>query len=547
VGDNSTIGEDAEIANSVVMDGAHVGPLAQVRGSVLGRGGALGRGAMIEAGAVVGDEVRVGAGALVKPRVKIYPSRSVDAGAIVSQSLVRERRAARSLFGSRGVSGLVNVGLTPQVAVRLGMAYGSTLPRGSVIVTGRDASRAARTLKRALIAGLNSTGITSHDLELMPMPVTRFAVRSEQASGGISVRSSPRDPEAVEIRFFDSGGLDLAEGAQRKIDRMFFREDYRRPGSHRLGELEFPPHAVEQYVTGLTSVLDVESIRRRSPKVVVDFAFGPMASIGPSVVGRLGCEALSVNAFTDEHRPVLSTEDLEELLDDLVNHVRNSGSDLGVLIEPGGEIARFVDDAGRVLSPERVLFAFLQHEARKGTSVAVPVNSSRIYAAAAAQSGARLVWTPTSLSALMARASRKDVVFAGNAEGEVMWPRFMPAPDGLAAFAKALEVISLGGTGMSAVIDKLPDVFIARRDVPTPVPKKGAVMRHVASKAGGDLVLMDGVKAVYEDRWALVVPHPDDPICRIWAEGPDQQGADVLADRFAAMVAEVAGGEFDET
>jgi mannose-1-phosphate guanylyltransferase / phosphomannomutase len=547
IGDNSTLGEDSQVANSVIMDGVNLGPVAQVRGSVLGRGGALGRGAMVESGAVVGDDVRIGGGALVKPRVKIYPSRSVEAGAIVTQSLVRERSASRSLFGSRGVSGLVNVGLTPQIAVRLGMAYGSTLPRRSVIVTGRDASRAARTLKRALIAGMNSTGITCHDLELMPLPVTRFAVRSEPASGGVSVRTSPRDPEAVEIRFFDAGGLDLPEDTQRKIDRMFFREDYRRPGSHRLGELEFPPHTVEQYVTGLTSVLDVEAIRRRSPKVVVDYAFGPMAAIGASVVGRLGCDALAVNAYTDEHRPVLSTDDLQKLLDQLVGHVRNSGSDLGVLIEPGGEVAHFVDDSGRVLPAERILFAFLQHEARSGASVAVPVNSSRSYAAAAAQSGARLVWTPTSLSALMARASRRDVVFAGTSEGEVMWPRFMPAPDGLVAFAKALEVISLGGTGLAQVIDKLPDVFIARRDVPTPAPRKGAVMRHVASKAGGDLVLMDGVKAVYDDRWALVVPHPDDPVCRIWAEGPDQANAEELADRFAHLVEEVAQGEFEET
>jgi mannose-1-phosphate guanylyltransferase / phosphomannomutase len=529
------------------MDGAHVGPVAHVRGAVLGRSGTVGRGATLEAGAVVGDEARVGGGALVKPRVKIYPSRSVEAGAIVSQSLVRERSATRSLFGSRGVSGLVNVGLTPQTAVRLGMAYGSTLRRPGLVVTGRDASRAARTLKRAFIAGLNSTGITCHDLELMPMPATRFAVRSEQASGGISVRTSPRDPETVEIRFFDEGGMDLSEELQRKIDRMFFREDYRRPGSHRLGELEFPPHTVEQYIKGLSSNLDVATIRRRQPKVVVDYAFGPVSTIGPSVLGRLGCDALAVNAFTDEHRPTLTTEDLDGLLENLADHVRNSGSDLGVLIEPGGEVAHFADGTGRMVPTERMLFAFLQHEARPGATVAVPVNSSQSYAAVAAESGAKLMWTPTSPAGLMARASEGDVAFAGNPDGEVLWPSFMPAPDGLMAFAKALEVISAAGTDLAQLIDKLPDVFLARRDVPTPVPRKGAVMRMVAANAGGEIVLMDGVKAVYDDRWALVVPHPEDPRCTIWAEAPDRDGAEELADDFARRVAEAAASEFEET
>ncbi|MDQ3952333.1 MAG: sugar phosphate nucleotidyltransferase, partial [Actinomycetota bacterium] len=244
VADNAIVGDDASVQGSVMLERAQVGPYSVLRGAVLGRAASLQRGVNLEEGVVLGDEVTVGAGAFIKSRVKVYPSRSVEAGAIVTQSVVKERRASRSLFGSRGVSGPVNLGVTPQVAVRLGMAYGTTFKRGSVVVTGRDASRAARTMKRALIAGLNSTGVTCHDLELMPLPVTRFAVRTEQASGGISVRTSPRDPETVEIRLFDADGADLAPGDQRKIERIFYREDYRRAGALQLGELEFPPRTL---------------------------------------------------------------------------------------------------------------------------------------------------------------------------------------------------------------------------------------------------------------------------------------------------------------
>ena len=44
---------------------------------------------MLEEAAVLGDEVSVGAGALVKARVKIYPSKTVEAGAIVTHSIVQ--------------------------------------------------------------------------------------------------------------------------------------------------------------------------------------------------------------------------------------------------------------------------------------------------------------------------------------------------------------------------------------------------------------------------------------------------------------------------
>ena len=541
IGTNAIVGDDAVVAQSVVMEGAHVGQYARMRGSVLGRGASLDRGAAVEEGAVLGDEVVVGAGAIIKPKVRIYPAKSVEAGAIVTESVVRERRASRHLFGSRGVTGMLNVGITPQVAVRLGMAFGTLMKRGSVIVTGRDASRAARTMKRALIAGLNSTGVNVRDLELTPMPLTRFTVRAEQAAGGISVRTSPDDPETVEIRIFDADGADLPEATQRKVERLFFREDYRRAGPSKIGDLEFPPRAVEQYAAGLIGALDVAAIRSLTPKVVVDYAYGPSSLVGPSILGRLGCDVLGVHAFADEHRPVLVASDVSKLLDELAEHVRKSGSDLGVLLEPGGEIARLVDDRGRVVGHDRALLAFVQHETRRGAgTIAVPVYASLACERLAAAEGASLRWTPGTLPALMAHAAAPEVEFAGNPDGALIFPDFVPAPDGLMTFAKALELVARAGRRLSEVIDELPEIHVATRDVATPWELKGAVMRSVASvEVPGRLFLLDGVKVIEDDRWALVIPLPDSPACRVWAEAPAAAEADELADRYATLVERV--------
>jgi mannose-1-phosphate guanylyltransferase/phosphomannomutase len=544
VADNAIVSDDATVSGSVVLERAQVGPYSQVRGSVIGRNASLHRGVNLEEGVVLGDDVTVGAGAVIKSRVKVYPSRAVEAGAIVTQSVVKERRATRSLFGSRGVSGPVNLGVTPQVAVRLGMAYGTTLKRGSVVVTGRDASRAARTMKRALIAGLNSTGVTCHDLELMPMPVTRFAVRTEQASGGISVRTSPRDAEAVEIRLFDADGADLAPGDQRKIERIFFREDYRRAGALQLGELEFPPRTLEQYSSGLMRAVDADLVRSAELKVVVDYAYGAASVIGPSVLGRLGCDVLGLHGFIDEHRPVLVERNLDKLLDELSDQVRGSGSHAGVLLEPGGEVAHLVDDEGRVVSGTDALLAFLRHEAARspGATLVVPVSSPRASEDLVAAAGAKLVWTSTGLPGLMARAARPEVVFAGDSDGALIWPALMPAPDGFMTFCKVLELMAAARRPLSEVVDALPETNVVTVDVETPWDLKGAVMRHVASAAGGrngKLVLLDGVKVVEGDRWALVIPYPDEPLCRVWAEAPTPSEAEALAARYAALVREV--------
>ena len=149
------------------------------------------RGAILEEEAVIGDETTVGAGAIVKPRVKVYSARTVEAGAIVTQSVVQERRAARSLFGSRGVSGIVNVGITPQVAVRLGMAYGTVLKRGSVVVTGarRQSLGADDQASDHRRLELDRRYVSGPRADAAPAG-TRFTVRSQQTSGEGIVRTS---------------------------------------------------------------------------------------------------------------------------------------------------------------------------------------------------------------------------------------------------------------------------------------------------------------------------------------------------------------------
>lgn len=262
-------------------------------------------------------------------------------------------------------------------------------------------------------------------------------------------------------------------------------------------------------------------------------------------MGRLGCDALTVNAFTDEHRPVLVEEDVNELVEELAEHVKKSGSDLGVLLEPGGEIAHLVDDKGRRIGHATALLAFIRHEARSGAGlVAVPVSASRHCEAVATANGAEVQRTPTAMPALMARAGQPGVGFAGNPDGALLFPAFMPAPDGLMTFAKSLEVIAVEQRPWSETVDDLPAVHIARRDVSTPWHQKGAVMRNVALSAPSEsLTLIDGVKVTDEDGWALVIPLPDQPLCRIWAEGATAADAERIADRYAAMVYEVTQSE----
>jgi mannose-1-phosphate guanylyltransferase/phosphomannomutase len=247
LGANVMVRSDAFLERSVVHDNAYLSHAVRLRGSVIGRSTDLRAYARCEEGVVLGDNCFVGDHAVVNPGVKIYPFKTVEPGAIINSSIVWESRGARSLFTRNGVAGLANVDVTPELACRVAMAYATTMKKGSTVTTSRDSSRAARALKRAVMAGLNAAGVNVDDLEVAPVPVTRFQVRSDQAQGGITVRLAPDDPQSVVMRFFDADGTDLDEGTQRKVERYFHRGDFRRAFAADIGDIGFPPRTLEQY------------------------------------------------------------------------------------------------------------------------------------------------------------------------------------------------------------------------------------------------------------------------------------------------------------
>ncbi len=254
-------------------------------------------GARIEENVVIGDECFVGEHAIINPSVKIYPFKTVEAGALVTSSIVWESKGARTLFGRRGVRGLANVDVNAEVAVRLAMAYGTSLKKGAVVCTSRDTSRSARALKRALIAGLNLSGVHVMDLELAtgaahPLP------GAQPAGAGRHQRAARAGrPDSVEIRFMDEDGADIDEGAQRKIERLLYREDFRRAFAGDIGDIVFPPRAIEFYTAALEASVDASRLRERSFKVVLDYSFGAASIVMPNVLAKIGATVLAVNPY----------------------------------------------------------------------------------------------------------------------------------------------------------------------------------------------------------------------------------------------------------
>src|SRR5436190_20964165 len=245
--DYVAVDERAVIDRSIVWRNTYIGDRSELHGTIVGRQCALKSRVTLEEGSVVGDHSVVNDGARVRSQVKIWPDKQVESGAVVASSLIWGSQGRRALFGRFGVTGLVNIDLTPELAARLGASYASTLPQGSTVTMNRDQHRSSRMLKRALMGGIVSAGVHVADLSQAPLPIGRFHTRRIGAAGGVHVRVSPFHVRVCDLKFLDRQALDMDKAQERKVETAVFREDLRRVSYEDVGRIFESPRVGEAY------------------------------------------------------------------------------------------------------------------------------------------------------------------------------------------------------------------------------------------------------------------------------------------------------------
>ena len=541
VGSNVVVKEGAFLHRAVVHNNVYVGLGTTLRGCVVGKNTDVMRSARIEESAVVGDECVIEPEAYVSAGVKVYPFKTIEAGAVVNTSVIWESRGQRTLFGPRGVSGLVNVEITPELCVRLASAYATTLKKGTTVTTSRDVSRAARALKRAVHGALNASAINVVDLEAQPLPVARFETARSEYSGGVALRTTPGDPQSIDIIFLDSDGADMSPTAQRRLERVFSRQEYRRAFPGEIAELTYPPRVVEAYCHDLLRSIDMQGVRGAGLKVVADCAGGTASLVLPGLLGRIGVDVLTVNNRLDEASPTQSLAQIRAGMHRLAELVSSSRAAFGVRFDPVGERITLVDEKGSLVSDERALLVVLDLIAaeRRAGRVALPVTTTRVAARVSEFHGVRVDWTPTSLHGLYEATAADDVIFAADGRGGFVIPEFSRSIDGLAAFARLLGLVARTRLTLSQIDARIPVAHLLKRSMPTPWAAKGSVMRTVVEAAGDRTVdTTDGVRVQGPDgSWVLVLPDPSEAVTHLWAEGADGDAAQAMLDEWAAVVA----------
>jgi mannose-1-phosphate guanylyltransferase/phosphomannomutase len=297
----------------------------------------------------------------------------------------------------------------------------------------------------------------------------------------------------------------------------------------------------ESYAHDLLAGIDVEAIRARGFRLVVDYGFSAASFVLPLVLGPLGVEAVSAHGFTTDRTdsgPAL----LREAIGQVKQLVPAVGADFGVVLDRAAERLYLLDESGREVPVEQSLLLFLQLIGQNGKrgKLAFPITVTSHVDTMLAGSGLEVVRTPASLEELTKAAAGDGVIFAGAVGGGYVFPEFVPAYDAVASLCKLLELLAPVRKPLSQLVAALPAPTLVHRQLPCPWALKGVVMRVLTERLRDrKLDLMDGIKVFDERGWAQILPDPDEPLVHIYAEGQTEEDSKALEAEYREMVEEI--------
>jgi len=537
IGDRTIIGDRTKIARAVVWEDVYVGSDSNLTDCTIANHDILKDHVVVAEGVVIGSRVTVGSSARIRPLLKIWPDKTISSGSVVSMSLVYGAKWPGSLFGGIGVSGLANLEITPEYASKLGEAFGSYLNPGETVTISRDGHPISGMMSRSLVAGLMSTGVNVVELNSFPLPLARFAT-CEIAEAGVHVRIAPNDAQSVLFEFLDENGVNIDKATERKIENLFFREDFRRMPVGDVGVPTFPARTLERYEGAFLKALSPVHLRDRRFRIAIDYARGSATLVLPRLLSKLGVDAIAVNAYFDEERRI-GPDGAAGNLEQLRGIVTSLRADLGVLVDPDAETFSLVDDRGEIIAGSQllVLLTSLVVNTYPNAKIAVPVTAPHAVEAVCEHHGASVVRTKSDRRALMALAADPNagIVFASGPDDEAIFPEMHSAFDAMYALAKFLELLAASRRKLSELRAELPRWYMVTRTVNCPWEHKGRIMRSlIDEQRNGHIQLLDGLRIEHDDGWVLVLPDATDPAFKVYAEG----GSEESASRYVETISE---------
>ncbi len=447
----------------------------------------------------------------------------------------------RKLFGTNGVRGVVNEGLTAELALRLSMATG-TYFRGADLTVGCDGRLSSPLFLDIVCSGLASVGCQVWKLDLITTPALQFLTKDWGLKGGVMITASHNPPEYNGLKVMGNKGVELPHEEELKIERIYFRSKWKLTDWDRLKQ---PLPVAEKFAGYIESILEnVDGIQRQpSLNVLVDAANGVSVFSTPTIIEKLGGNVSLVNGTIDGTFPGRMPEPTPQHLKHTSRILPSLHADFGVAHDGDGDRAVFLDEHGSVCWGDHTFALIVKDflENYPGQKIVTPISSSQIIEEIAEKYGGEVVYTPVGsvyVSNLMLKI-RADL--GGEENGGIFYAPHVAARDGGITTAMIYRIIAEARKPLSKLVAELPKSYIVKDKVPCPDSIKAEVTEAIRNLPRKEKVLdIDGIKVWIPPRsWILIRPSGTEPIFRILAEAPTKGKAFKIVNDYKTELSHV--------
>jgi mannose-1-phosphate guanylyltransferase/phosphomannomutase len=519
IGDNCIIDENANVKQSMLWNNSSIGKNSHVSGSIISDKVKLLNNVNIYENSVIGSDCCISSGATVKPDIKIWPCKNIDEGSVVSKNLVWGTKHSKNIFGARGISGEINIDITPEFSSLLGSAFSSTIKKDGPIIVSSDNSNAANLIKQAIITGVISTGADVIELDNTILPVTRFAVRFYKASGAAFISRDTIMSNRLQIELLNHNGGNIDRKTEKKIEQVFLREDFERCSADMLRSSTLANNFSELYIqNSLKGFKNLDSIKKAGPKVLIASGSQRILELANSFLSRLGCKVYTDFSSIEYTAPY-------EYAEYISTKIKSSNLDLGFLYSENGENIIVVDDKGTVVSDDsyNVLYSLILLKSGCCRRLLVPLNKTMIIDSIAHKYNSEVVRTKTSIGDIM------EEIFKQSSKDENYMEQYIFNFDGILASGRIIEYTVAENINLSSLVAEIPEFYLKKHAIPCTFSDRGRIIREfIEANKHGNIELIDGIKVNTDNGWTLILPDNERPVFNIYAEGMSEEYAEEL-------------------
>ena len=540
LGDNVFIGADSKIRNSVMWENINLGRNAMLDGCVICNNNEIGKNFTVKAGMILAEECEIGQLVTVEKDVTIWADKVIDNAAIISNSLILGSKYKNSIFENGMVVGRSNVELSCEMATKLAEAFGAQLPVGSTVLISRDYHKNSRMLKRAFLGGLLSGGINVVDYKDIPSAVLRCSLSSNELyTAGVHFRQKIDDPTSTVVTFYNNEALRINSDVSKKVEKAFFKENFRRVDYSKIGQIFESDHIKEYevYKQGIQQQLQSHQFKCVDCRVAVDMMHGMASELFPEILNEMGVDNIMFNAYPDENRLANINHLIKQSSHDMSAVVKALNLDAGFFIYPYGQRLDIMCDEGEILGKQTALYVVLTLLNMEAKSSGVKKNVFLpTWAADIVYFDSLEIERGQYSNFTINQMKKYDLVATG--EGNFAFTEFATHRDSMFATLKILEMILKYDIKLSQIIASLPKFHYTTTQVKCTQAMKGKMMRMFLEDAKGkESSTLDGVKIWLDTHdWILMIPDQYDDSLNLYIQAETDEKGKAILENYSAKI-----------